>query len=229
MKKTFPMTFLLLFSALLFAQGGAPAANTANTNQAGTKLSPGSLLPIELAKSIDAKKAHTGDPVVGKIPQDLSSNGKVVIPRDTKVIGHVTEAKASTHDDKNSALGITFDKIALKDGPEIPLKAEVQAVKAPESNAYMSESGPPPQNNPTGANQTSPMAGRAPVGPSDQPSAPGNNAANSADPPLTSSSQGVIGMKGYSLAQGNMQDSVISSQENNVKLESGTQILLKTK
>jgi len=52
---------------------------------------------------------------------------------------------------------------------------------------------------------------------------------DASNPPLTGTSQGVIGLKGYSLNQGTMQDSVISSQDHNVKLESGTQILLKTK
>jgi hypothetical protein len=62
-----------------------------------------------------------------------------------------------------------------------------------------------------------------------QPEQTGGMPSGAANPPLTGTSQGVIGLKGYSLSQGAMQDSVISSQDHNVKLESGTQILLKTK
>lgn len=224
MKKIFLIAFSLLLSTSIFAQAAPPA------NQAPSKFSPGSLLPVELNKSVDAKKAHTGDPVLGKIPHDLSANGKVIIPQDAKVIGHVAEVKPSSHENKDSMLGIVFDKIALKNGSEIPLTAEIQAVGAPLSTTSSGYQGaPPPQNNPTGANQTSEMGvptnSTAPVGqPQEQgvPSGPSN-------PPLTGTSQGVIGLSGYSLNQGTMQDSVISSQEHNVKLESGTQILLRTK
>ncbi|HSS98323.1 MAG TPA: hypothetical protein VLK33_14890 [Terriglobales bacterium] len=234
MKKSFVVLFSVIFSTLTFAQAPAPAASA---NSAPNRINPGSLLPVELAKTVDAKKAKSGDPVMGKIPHDLSANGKVVIPQDAKVIGHVAEVKSSNHDSKDSKLGIVFDKISMKDGGEIPLTAEIQAVAAPiqmaSAGAYNS-AGPPPQNNPAGTSQTSPMGGgqgASASAPQSQPDPTSGMPASTdpANPPLTASSQGVVGMKGYSLAQGSMQDSVISSQEHNVKLESGTQILLKTK
>ncbi len=227
MKKILPMIVLsLLLLTLTFAQAAPPANQPA-------KFSPGSMLPVELSKTVDAKKARQGDPVIGKIPYDLSANGKVVVPQDAKVIGHVAEVKPSSHDNKDSMLGIVFDKVSLKDGSEIPLMAEIQAVGAPVSTTpagYESAGTPPPQSNPTGTNQTSQMGAptsnnNAPVGQQQDPGvpqAPSNTA-------LTGTSQGVVGLHGYSLSQGTMQDSVISSQEHNVKLETGTQILLKTK
>ena len=234
MRKSFLVLFSILVSTFVLAQAAPPAA--APANGAPSKISPGSLLPVELAKTVDAKKAKSGDPVMGKIPHDLSANGKVVIPQDTKVIGHVAEVKPSSHDSKDSKLGIVFDKISMKDGAEIPLAAEIQAVAAPvqmASTAY-GNNAPPPESNPAGTNQSSPMGGgqsTASSTPQPQPDQTGGvpASAGSSNPPLTASSQGVVGMKGYSLAQGTMQDSVISSQEHNVKLESGTQILLKTK
>lgn len=226
MRKILLIVSLLALPIFVFAQ--APTANSAPA-----KFSPGSVLPVELSKSVDAKKAHTGDPVQGKIPQDLSANGKVVVPKDAKVLGHVAEAKASSHDNKDSMLGIVFDKIALKDGTEIPLMAEIQAVGAPVSMAAPSYDTPPPQNNPagpTGGNQNSEMGTApntgAPAAQQQQAQLPSGESAN---PPLTGSTQGVVGMKGVTLTQGTMQDSVLTSQDKNVKLESGTQILLRTK
>ena len=189
---------------------------------------------MELAKTVDAKKAKSGDPVMGKIPHDLSANGKVVIPQDTKVIGHVAEVKPSNHDSKDSKLGIVFDKISMKDGAEIPLTAEIQAVGAPvqmASSAY-DNAATPPQNNSTGTNQNSGMgtpSNNASSSPQPQQAGGMPSSAGSSNLPLTGQSQGVVGLKGYSLSQGTAQDSVISSQDHNVKLESGTQILLKTK
>lgn len=52
----------------------------------------GTIIPAALSKSVDAKKAKPGDKIEARITMDLLCNGKVVTPRDTKVIGHVTEA-----------------------------------------------------------------------------------------------------------------------------------------
>jgi len=227
MRKILLILGLLALPVFAFAQA---TANAAPANSTPAKFSPGSLLPVELSKSVDAKKARTGDPVPGKIPHDLSANGRVVVPKDAKVMGHVAEAKPSGHDNKDSMLGIVFDKIALKDGSEIPLTAEIQAVGAPVSMAAPSYDAPPPQNNPTGGNQNSEMGtasnNTAPVGQQQQAQLPSGEPAN---PPLTGNTQGVVGMKGVTLTQGTMQDSVLASQDKNVKLESGTQIILRTK
>jgi len=237
MKKKFLVLPVLAISTFLFAQTAPPAAAPANGTPA--KISPGSVLPVVLSKTVDAKKAHTGDQVLGKIPQDLSANGKVVIPQDTKVIGHVAEVKSSDHDSKDSKLGIVFDKMSLKDGSEIPLMAEIQALRAPDQpNAAGYENAAPapaqaPQESAGAANQNSGMGNAnntpPPSSESNQTAGLPAGSSNQPNPPLTGASQGVIGMKGYSLTQGTAQDSVITSPEHNVKLESGTQILLKTK
>lgn len=218
MKKTCLLASFLVWPMAALAQSGFATP---------TKFSPGSMLPVELSKSLDAKKAHAGDPVLGKVPYDLSANGKVVVPRDTKVIGHVAEVKPSDHGSKDSKLGIAFDKLTFKDGATVPLIAEVQAVAAPISNfpaAYADNS--PSESNPAGTNQHSEM--ERPLPPN--PTAPqAELPSGSAGERLTPKSQGVVGLRGYALSQGTMQDSVISSPDRNVKLESGTQILLRTK
>jgi hypothetical protein len=238
-----------------WAQGTAPAAasGTAPATAQNTQLhfAPGTVLPVELDKSVDAKKVHQGDPVVAKIDQDLLSHGQIVVPRNSKVMGHVTEAKASTHDSKDSMVGIAFDKIVVKNGPEVPLHATVQAIGAPIStnanNGYGGDMGAPGQSNPSGMNGSSPMGGSGSSG-AGNPSGPatmGGGSQNSGmggmpngaqggmptgqrSEPLARTFQGVSGLKGLSLSQGKMQDSVVTSQERNVKLDSGTQILLRT-
>ena len=233
------------------AAANAASAPSANAQPPKLHFAPGTVLPVELDKSVDAKKAKQGDAVVAKIDQDLLSNGKVVIARNSKVMGHVAEAKASSHDDKSSTLGIVFDKIVSKDGSEVPLSAMVQGIGAPIStspdNGYGGDMGAPAQNNPSGTNGSSPMGGSGSAGANPSGSAMGGGANNSnmgggmpnspqdsmpsgrKSAPLPRTFQGVSGLKGLTLSQGQMQDSVISSQDHNVKLESGTQILLRTK
>src|SRR5258705_90091 len=74
-------------------QGAAPAQDAAAPAQNSSQFPAGTVIPVELAKSVDSKKAKAGDKIEAKIPMDLLSHGKIVIPKNTKVIGHVTEAK----------------------------------------------------------------------------------------------------------------------------------------
>ncbi len=77
---------------------------------------------------------------------DMKSNGQVVVPRGSKLIGHVTSArprrvgKAASSGEGSAAasgsaagsaaseLGVVFDRAVLKDGREVPLQAAIQAL-----------------------------------------------------------------------------------------------------
>lgn len=208
----------------------------ANPATQSPKLAPGTVIPVELTKTIDAKKAKTGDEVFAKVSQDLKTNsGEILVSKDTKVIGHVTEVKAHTKEQKESEVGIAFDHAVSKSG-EMNLPMSIQAIIAPPSNnpgAGGSGYGSPgPATG--GGTATSPMGSRnGPMeGPPPQPSPSaiptgGNNAQR---PPINEKTQGVIGMPDLTLAtavQNASQGSVVSSEKNNVKLENGTMMLLR--
>ncbi len=111
-----------------------PAANQAPAPNS-LKIAPGSVIPVQLSKTVDAKKAKTGDEVLATVTQDLKANsGEVVVPKDTKMIGHVTEAQARNKEQKQSELGIAFDHAVVK-GDQMQLPMSIQAVIAPLSNS----------------------------------------------------------------------------------------------
>jgi len=114
----------------------APQSGSATTQGAvAARIAPGSVIPVELAKTVDAKKAKTGDEVVAKVTQDLKNNsGEVILAKDTKVMGHVTEARARKQDQKESQLGIAFDKTVPKNGTEIQMPMSIQAIIGPQNN-----------------------------------------------------------------------------------------------
>ena len=91
----------------------------------------GTLLSVELSKSLDAKKAKANDRVEARTATDLLAHGHIVVPRNTKIVGHVTEAKAHSKASPDSTIGITFDRMLLKDGREVPLQLTVQAIARP--------------------------------------------------------------------------------------------------
>jgi len=94
-----------------------------------------------LSQPVDAKKNKPGDPVAARTTEATKSEGKVIIPKGTKLVGHVTEAKARTKGESESALGIVFDKAILKNGQEVPLNVTIQALAATQAAASSSIGG----------------------------------------------------------------------------------------
>ena len=93
----------LVFSGVAFGQGlatgqsdsmqGRPAQ--APQSDQRLNLAPGSVIPAELVKTVDAKKSSTGDEVQAKVTQDLKAdNGQVLVPKDTKIVGRLMEVQA---------------------------------------------------------------------------------------------------------------------------------------
>ena len=102
-------------------------ATAASTASNPLKIAPGSVIPVQLTKTVDAKKAKTGDQVVAVVTQDMKNQGgEVLVPKDTKVIGHVTEAQAHSKEQKESQLAIAFDRAVLKTG-QVQMPMSIQA------------------------------------------------------------------------------------------------------
>ncbi len=123
---------LLLSASLAYAQDtqqGAPnppasGAQSATSSQAG--MIKGSF-PVILPKGADSKKLKEGDTVVCETVAPLRTSVGI-IPSGSKVIAHVTQAKAQSKGDSDSTLGLAFDKIEYGKGKEAPMKASLQAV-----------------------------------------------------------------------------------------------------
>src|SRR6266481_4202452 len=135
---------LVVSGSTLYAQGGAKASSntsastSAKAGQSSSALSSGTAMNAALSQPVDAKKNKPGDQVTAKTTEATKSEGKVVIPRGSKLIGHVTECKQRSKEEKESALGIVFDKAVLKNGEEIPLNVTIRALAAAQSTASSS-------------------------------------------------------------------------------------------
>jgi hypothetical protein len=219
------------------AQATAPRAPADNA----PRIAAGSVIPAQLAKSIDAKKAKKGDPVVAKVTQDLKNDaGTVLVPKDTKVVGHVTEAEARSKQQKESQLAIAFDHAVLKNGEQMQMPMSIQAIIAPPNRnpANTEQASGYPGSEPAGASPTpgghpGVMGGSAPQAPSNPPISGGTPAeapaGNSAPPQITGKTQGVVGIPNLKLsaAPDPANGSLVSSEKKNVKLEDGTFLLLR--
>jgi len=217
-------------AACIYAQ----AATAQQPSAANQQPAQSEIIPVQLTKSLDSRKLRLGDPIEAKVAVELRAGDGTVIARGSKVVGHVTQASARAKGDPESTLGIVFDQIALKDGRELPMKASIQAV------------GPPPNIDPAatelGNAAPVPSAGvPGPMGGAANPQglgAPTTNfpppSAGTQPPPpmqgsrqnvgeLTAQSNGFVGLHGMQLEGA----SVLTSGGKEVKLEAGSQILLR--
>jgi hypothetical protein len=224
----------------------APSASADNP-RLNASLADGSPIIAELSSSVDSKKIKQGDAVAARTTADIRADGKTIIPRGTKLVGHVTAAVARAKSGTDSSLGIAFDKAVLKGGEELPLNVAIVAVAPPPSsmpgqqnmgNGVPVASPGVPSNmgrpGSTGAMGGSPATSSAPTGPPLDTTVASNGA-----PPekgldalgrLTSDSRGVYGLKDASLrpATNPAEGSVITSNGKSVHLDSDTQLLLVT-
>ena len=236
MRKLFLLTpAILVLAAMSWPQvSPGPAA-------AADRLAPGTVLSVELSTRLDAKKCQANDKIEARTVTDLLVHGQILVHRNTRIIGHITEAKAHSKTSPGSTVGIAFDRMLLKDGREVPLQMTVQAIARP-LHTFAFGSGPDSlADMTTTPGKLPPVGAQAPAGdsssttltpntyPSNVPAPPSINAAgpsSSTVSPLGSSSRGVIGMTGLSLDTAGP-ESVLSSSTGNVHLDGGTQLTLR--
>jgi len=194
------------------SQAPAPSSAAAPANNS----KPRGAVPVELTNSLDSKKLKEGDPVTARITADLHMRSGETIPRGSKLTGHVTEAKARSKGDPQAALGITFDKITIPHGKDIPIKGVLQAVGPSLSSSGQPEvsvGGPgmmPGHEGDRGAGTTPPPMGGL------------SQTQETSKPVLNARSEGVVGIRNLELGE----NSVLRSGGKEVRLDSGTQMIV---
>jgi hypothetical protein len=234
-RRNFLLTSILFLLTAATEAQVSDNAEMARTN--GTRL----LIPVKLLKGLDAKKCKVNDRIEAETTVDLRRHGDTVIPRHTKIIGHVTEVKADRQSSPGSMVGIVFDYMVLKSGQNVPLQATVQAI-APPVHREIPGSGPDTlAGRPTSSTYPLPPVGLQ--GPSSgpaslpepdrngipaPPSARDSNAPMPDRPPVDriTSAGGVVGIQGLSL-NGDSQVAVLRVNKGNLRLEAGSQLLLR--
>lgn len=143
-----------------------------------------------------------------KTTGDVRLPDESVVSRGAKVVGHVTQAKALSGGDAESSLGIAFDKIELKDGKTVTIAGIIRALAPP------TDAKPGFQDEAAG------------VGYGDMKQTITNSQGGTKwapVPALYEQSEGVQGIKDLQLKS----DGVITSDGKTVKLDNGSQILVR--
>lgn len=118
---------------------GASSSVSAQPGSMNAGLSSATTFNAVLNAPVDSKKAKAGDSITAHTVENVKADGKTVLPRGTKLMGHVTQASARAKGDAESTLGIAFDRAILKNGQEVPLRVGIQALAAAQTAASTSE------------------------------------------------------------------------------------------
>jgi hypothetical protein len=168
----------------------------------------------------------------------------VVVPKGSKLVGHVTEVKQQSKEQHDSKLGIAFDHAILKNGTQMPIALSIQAIGRGNAASAVEDDTMATTSAGTMASSTASAGGGLVGGVRSTGggvvNTAGNvagstvdtvgNAAGAASGSLSANSQGVVGLPGLSLATQSSTSanaSVINSQGSNVHLDSGTEMILR--
>jgi hypothetical protein len=220
-----------------------PPASPAAPDQTMRAESDSNTVDAVLDKSVDAKKNKTGDQVRATLSVDVKSGNGVVIPKGSKLVGHITEAKPKAKGDANSQLGIAFDKVIPKAGNELPIHASIRGLSKPQP-AMMESGGMPagPGVQPGLGGPSGPIGGPATPGAPGSAPVPGGRATNGTpqtENPSAETAQdaaghgaqaGTVPIPGLSIEPNGGDQSgatLITSTTRTVHLDSGTHLALR--
>jgi hypothetical protein len=119
-------------SADASAAGNVSASRSAGASgsASGAGSASAQMTPVsgELAGKLDSKSAKVGDPVVLKTTQTARTADGVIIPKGSRLLGHVTAVQAHGRDSQNSKLSMQFDRAELKNGQSMAIRSVVESV-----------------------------------------------------------------------------------------------------
>lgn len=253
-RNQFFMSAFALAALLLLAEKqayGQDPSETTSPSQSNRRqeagqvavLPPGTSINVALEQALDSKKLPAGATVTAKTTEEVKQDGKLLLPKGSKVIGHVTVSSARSKGDSDSTLALAFDRAELKGGQQVALQASIQAMAAAPAAAespmdMQSPSGPGTtgnagmnnRGNTPGASNGASTYPRTNQGVGTNPYGDTGTTAGSSET-LKPNSRGVFGLSGLSLdasTANSGQGTLIHSAGKTVHLDGGTRLLLVT-
>jgi hypothetical protein len=133
---TFTLALLWAVSASAQSAPSNPPNTPPPSNQPVTTSSDSSSLPKGtgivgiLSTKLDTKHSKAGDRVEVEVTQDAKAGGQIVLRRGSHITGRVTSANAFSKGNSNANLEIVFDRIIPKGGDQIATYLAVYALAA---------------------------------------------------------------------------------------------------
>ena len=202
----------LLAAALCYGQGSTAASTPAAVGHGA--------FPVKVTKTLDSSKLKEGESVELETSGSFKLPDGTLVPKGSKLTGHVTAAKARSKGDPESQLTVVFDRLNVADGKTLAVKGAVQAVFPP-ADEPMPEV-PRASTSPGGSGLSGGAVGATPdYKPMTEIKTGSNTSGGRADPVVDPKSVGVQGIDNLRLDNG-----VLSSKGKNVKLGTGVRMIV---
>ena len=95
--------------------------------------------PVKVVKTLDSSKLKEGDSFEVETAGSFKLADGTLVPKGSKILGHIAASKARSKGDPDSQLALAFDKLNISGGKQMSLKGEVQAVFPPAGGAHGTE------------------------------------------------------------------------------------------
>jgi hypothetical protein len=173
--------------------------------------------PVIIAKTLDSSKLKEGESIELETTGSFKLLDGTLVPKGSKLTGHVTSAKARSKGDFDSRLALSFETLGLPGAKQISLKGSVQALYPP------AEEPQGPNMATAGTSQGGSGAGASPANVGITNGTSGSDTQSESNPQsvMNLKTTGVQGLHGLSLENG-----VISSKGKNIKLGGGVRIVV---
>jgi hypothetical protein len=139
------IVLVILSACAVFAQetntsASASSANNATAQGRAANLQSGTRLAAQLQNTLDVRKAKVGDQVVLKTTEAIKANGRTIVNKGARLIGHITEVSQKTRASGESSIGLVFDR--LESGSlDTPINATITSVTQAATRARVNNEG----------------------------------------------------------------------------------------
>ena len=125
---------ILMSLALIVAPGAGSLASAPATVPIGT------VIPLKMDVHLSSRTAQAGDPFTATVSRDVEidwpvessttnhEGRRVIIPSDSKVEGHITEAQRADRMSRAGTIAVAFDRIILPGGRSIPIEGTLTSL-----------------------------------------------------------------------------------------------------
>ena len=202
---------MLLGASLCFGQ----TATSASPQAAAPAAVGHGAFPVKVNTTLDSSKLKEGDAVEVETSGGFKLPDGTVVPKGSKLTGHVTASKARSKGDPESQLTVAFDKLNVANGKQLSVKGAVQAVFPPQEEAA-----------PMMAGKASGAAGGGYEGATVGTVTNSKSGANmeSSSTPEPASNPKSVGVQGIDNLQ--LNDGVLTSKGKSVKLGGGVRMIV---
>ena len=154
MKQMHRVAFLLWCAVSFCAAQVAPQAQPVApppSPEVNLRVVAHGVFPVKVTRTLDSSRLRRGDRIEAETAGSFRMPDGTLVPKGSRLTGHVTVAKARSKRDRTSELGIVFDTVTLENDGTMALRAVVQALYPPQEetdpgvvNGYtMSKAGAP--------------------------------------------------------------------------------------